>query len=406
MMKTSLIGIAAVTAIMVVGCGKKDTEGNAEKADAKSVASVEKTGAKPAASGEQAAGSNHVEDILALAKKSADEDNNVNFYGFFPGMSRYDAQDLAAHYKLKEGECRASAWPGKAASILWFSLKGVRRITGGGNTMDELAQAVANRVGDLKAYNGYWSLKTIDGVGVEFSGNGLVIWKDSSELQEPIVTKRNVQKEANVQNDIIKDLIGNMVAIPGKSFKMGKYEVTQTQWQVVMGENPSKFKHPDKPVECVSWNDCKEFIEKLNAMPEVKASGLTFRLPAEAEWEYACRAGGTGKYCRLEDGSEITADTLSKVACFKNNSRGGTTAVGRKVPNAFGLYDMHGNVWEWCEDLYNSNSPNRISRGGGWNTDAMPSYGYRVSCTARGLNNPGPNNRENNLGFRLAADQK
>ena len=385
-MNARLIGTAVIAALVVVGCGKKDAPGGADKADA-----------KPSASGEQAIEQTHVEDILALAKKSAEEDNNVNFYGFFPGMSRYDAADLAAHYKLKEDECRASAWPGKAASILWFSLKGVRRLTGGGSTMDDLAQAVANRVGDLKGYKGYWKYETIDGVVVHFSSEGLVIWNDSAEFKEPIVTKRNEQREANVQNEIIKDLIANMVAIPGKNFKMGKYEVTQTQWQVVMGDNPSEFKHPDKPVECVSWDDCKKFLEKLNAMPEVRASGLTFRLPAEEEWEYACRAGGTGKFCRLADGSEITRDTLSKVAWYGANS-GMTHSVGRKMPNAFGLYDMHGNVWEWCEDLYGAGFSDRVSRGGDWND-------ISGGCTAGFRSSSRPDYRGNDLGFRLAASQ-
>ncbi len=388
-MKTSrLIGTAVIAALVAVGCGKKEASRDDEKTDAKAAARVEQEATDP----------NHIEEILALAKKSAEEDHNINFYGFFPGMSRYDAADLAAHYKLKEDECRASAWPGKAASILWFSLKGARRIMGGGNTVEELAQAVANRVGDLEGKQGFWSRKTIDGVGVEFSNNGLVLWKDSAEFQEPIVTKRNEQREANVQNEIIKDIIGNMVAIPGKNFKMGKYEVTQTQWQVVMGENPSRFKHPGKPVECVSWADCKKFLEKLNAMPEVRASGLRFRLPREAEWEYACRAGGTGSYCRLADGSEITRGTLSTVAWYKDNSRGVTRSVGRKMPNAFGLYDMHGNVWEWCEDLYEAGNSRRVGRGGSWRNNSG-------SCTAGNRSCNSPDFRHNLLGFRLAASQ-
>ena len=386
-MNARLIGTAVIAALVAVGCGKKDGSGDADKADA-----------KPSASVEQATEQKHVEDILALAKKSAEEDNNVNFYGFFPGMSRYDAADLAAHYKLKEGECRASAWPGKAAYVLWFSLKGVRRLTGGGNTEEELAQAVANRVGDLKGNEGFWSRRTIDGGGVEFSSKGLVIWNDSAALQDPIVTKRNEQREANAQNEIIKDLIANMVAIPGKNFKMGKYEVTQPQWLVVMGENPSRFKGAGRPVECVSWNDCKKFLEKLNAMPEVRASGLTFRLPSEEEWKYACRAGGTGDFCRLADGSEITSGTLDKVAWYKANSGEMTHSVGRKMPNAFGLYDMHGNVWEWCEDLCRVGGSGRVFRGGGWGI-------FYGSCTAGYLNCYDPGRSSSRLGFRLAASQ-
>ena len=262
--------------------------------------------------------------------------------------------------------------------------------------MDELAQAVANRVGDLKGNEGFWSRRTIDGGGVEFNSNGLVIWNDSAALQDPIVTKRNEQREANAQNEIIKDLIANMVAIPGKNFKMGKYDVTQPQWLVVMGENPSRFKGAGRPVECVSWNDCKKFLEKLNAMPEVRASGLTFRLPSEEEWEYACRAGGTGDFCRLADGSEITSGTLDKVAWYKANSGEMTHSVGRKMPNAFGLYDMHGNVWEWCEDQAGSST--RVDRGGSWNRNS----GY---CTAGYRYCDYPDDRFINRGFRVAASQ-
>ncbi|MBO7688880.1 MAG: formylglycine-generating enzyme family protein [Kiritimatiellae bacterium] len=397
-MNARLIGTAVIAALVAVGCGKKDGPRDADKADAKPAESADKADAKPAESGEQAAEPNHVEEILALAKKSAEEDNNINFYGFFPGMSRYDAADLAAHYKLKEDECRATAWPGKAAHVLWFSLKGVHRLTGGGNTEEELAQAVANRVGDLKGNEGFWSRRTIDGGGVEFSSNGLVIWNDSAALQDPIVTKRNEQREANVQNEFIKDIIGNMVAIPGKNFKMGKYEVTQPQWQVVMGKNPSKFKHAGKPVECVSWNDCKEFLEKLNAMPEVRASGLTFRLPSEEEWVYACLAGGTDVFCRLADGSEITRGTLSKVAWYSGNSSGMTHSVGRKMPNAFGLYDMHGNVSEWCEDLYKADDSICVNRGGSW-------FNSSSDCAAGGRGRRSPDDRRDSLGFRLAASQ-
>ena len=112
-----------------------------------------------------------------------------------------------------------------------------------------------------------------------------------------------------------------------------------------MGDNPpSGFKGDDNPAEGVSWDDCQKFLDKLNAIPEVKASGLKFCLPRETEWEYACRAGGTGAYYRLADGSEVTADTLGNVAWYDGNSGNTTHPVGQKMPNAFGLYDMLGNA--------------------------------------------------------------
>jgi len=118
---------------------------------------------------------------------------------------------------------------------------------------------------------------------------------------------------------------------------MGKYEVTQEQWEGVMGENRSQVKGAKLPVTDVSWEDCQEFIKKLNA----KTNG-GYRLPTEAEWEYACRAGTTTAYSvgdsLTTSDANIAGESIKEVGSYK--------------PNAFGLYDMHGNVWDWCEDWY------------------------------------------------------
>ena len=177
-----------------------------------------------------------------------------------------------------------------------------------------------------------YELKTIDGVVLTLAEKGLVIKNDGVASQAPLATAEAAQKDKadvnavekavaeeaarkekeaaeeaarkeRVAKEALLSLVKDMITIPDKNFKMGKYEVTQAQWPAVMGENPSEFKGDLNPVECVSWDDCKVFLEKLNALPEVKASGLTFRLPTEAEWEYACRAGSTGDYCWLADGS-------------------------------------------------------------------------------------------------------
>ena len=156
----------------------------------------------------------------------------------------------------------------------------------------------------------------------------------------------------------------SMVPIPHKHYAMCKYEVIQALWESVMGENPSKFKGADRPVENVSWNDCQKFLEKLNSMPEVKESGKTYRLPTADEWEFACRAGATGGYCKLADGTEITRDTVGEVAWFKQFN---LTAhpVGQKKPNAFGLYDMHGNASEWTATERGTDKV--LFKGGGFN---------------------------------------
>ncbi|MEN9672246.1 MAG: hypothetical protein RL553_511 [Planctomycetota bacterium] len=182
-----------------------------------------------------------------------------------------------------------------------------------------------------------------------------------------------------------------------KPFYMGKYEVTQEQWFEIMGENPSEEKGRKLPVTDVSWKDCQEFIKKLNA----KTDG-GYRLPTEAEWEYSCRAGTTTSYSF--GGSLATSDAnfIDSDDTVKDGERGRAKAVGGYKPNAFGLYDMHGNVWEWCEDWYAKYSDGavmdpkgpvtgkgRVCRGGSFlnyakyarssfrNVDTPTNWGYR-----------------------------
>jgi len=132
-----------------------------------------------------------------------------------------------------------------------------------------------------------------------------------------------------------------------KPFKMGVHEVTQAQYEQVMGHNPSASKGADNPVEKVSWEDAVEFCHKLSEFPAEKAAGNVYRLPTEADWEFACRIGTTTKYSFGDDESE-----LGSYAWFADNSSGKTHPVGDKLPNAWGLYDMYGNVWEWCSHSY------------------------------------------------------
>jgi formylglycine-generating enzyme required for sulfatase activity len=163
-------------------------------------------------------------------------------------------------------------------------------------------------------------------------------------------------------------------------FYIGKYEVTQRQWQEVMGNNPSAFKNCDScPVEQVSWDDAQQFLAKLNE----RKDGLYYRLPSEAEWEYACRAGTIGDYAGDVDSmawygnnsgsSRIDADTIFLAdpgqffrRLFDNGNK--THPVGMKQPNAWGLYDMHGNAWEWCQDWFHDNYNGAPVDGSAWET--------------------------------------
>jgi formylglycine-generating enzyme required for sulfatase activity len=184
------------------------------------------------------------------------------------------------------------------------------------------------------------------------------------------------------------------------SFAIGKYPVTQAYYQAVMGNNPSRFQNnPQNPVEMVSWNDAQAFCQKLSQI-----TGKTYRLPTEAEWEYACRAGTTTRYYFGDDANE-----LGDYAWYYGNSGGTTHPVGQKKPNAWGLYDMSGNVWEWCEDNYDSyeNAPRdgtawltndsdvRILRSGSWN---LYSYNCRSAIRIGDI----PSRVNDFLGFRVA----
>jgi formylglycine-generating enzyme required for sulfatase activity len=144
-----------------------------------------------------------------------------------------------------------------------------------------------------------------------------------------------------------------------REFFIGKYAVKQAQYQAVMGNNPSKFfKGAQNPVESVNWHDAMEFCEKLS-----QKTGQKVRLPTEAEWEYACRAGSTGTYCFGDDVSK-----LGNYAWYDKNSGSKMHPVGEKLANSWGLHDMHGNVWEWCEDVWHENYNGAPTDGSAWLT--------------------------------------
>lgn len=182
------------------------------------------------------------------------------------------------------------------------------------------------------------------------------------------------------------------------TFYIGKTEVTQALWQAVMGSNPSHFKGADLPVENVTWYDCQNFIQKLKSL-----TGQKFRLPTEAEWEFACRGGNKSRGYKYSG-----SNNLGSVAWYNGNSGGKTRPVGTKAPNELGIYDMSGNVWEWCNDWYADYTANsqthptgpqsgslRVCRGGGWDN-------YAGSRRSSNRSNSSPTNRSSSLGLRLA----
>ncbi|MDR3217673.1 MAG: formylglycine-generating enzyme family protein [Dysgonamonadaceae bacterium] len=215
-------------------------------------------------------------------------------------------------------------------------------------------------------------------------------------------TKKNVPKE-------------NFKFPKSKKFFISRYAVTQEQWEAVMNkENPSEFKGENLPVECVSWTDAQEFIKKLNDKPErTNKPDKEYRLPTEAEWEYAARGGKKSNNYEYAG----TSDNNKKVAWHYENSgdrelednkrdaknldanKNKTHDVGLKLPNELGLYDMSGNVWEWCEDWYDKDHAYRVLRGGSWCSSAercRVSYRYYFRS---------PDPRITFIGFRLVLPQ-
>ncbi len=241
-------------------------------------------------------------------------------------------------------------------------------------------------------------------------------------------TNENEANKKFISNtEIVKEVVfstaearNNMVFVKGGMFQMGnnefedskpvhkvkvsdyfigKYEVTQKEWEEVMGNNPSYFHGPYLPVDSVSWDDVQEFIRKLNAK-----TGDTYRLPTEAEWEYAAKGGNISKGYEYSGGND-----QKMVAWSRNNSGDKTHEIGEKQPNELYLYDMSGNVWEWCQDWFGSyqNQPqtnptgspsghDRVVRGGSWGSVDLCRLTYRGRII--------PSDRYDVCGFRLALD--
>ena len=258
-----------------------------------------------------------------------------------------------------------------------------------------------------------------------------ILWIQAKNLEVPFTATKakefqkavakSLRREVEEITDLGKNVKLEMVLIPAGKFKMGssasergrsdnetqhevtltnpfyvgKYEVTQKQWERLMGKNPSTIKGAELPVTDVSWEDCQEFIKKLNA----KTDG-GYRLPTEAEWEYACRAGTKTAYSFVNE--------ITNYANYNGSGNNKPTEVGGYKPNSFGLYDMHGNVWEWCEDWLADYPPGavtdpkgnekkeiRLLRGGSFlsdETSCRSSYRHRGATDYKHLSN----------GFRLA----
>ena len=257
--------------------------------------------------------------------------------------------------------------------------------------------------GSLTSSTSSSSANTLSSSGSSLSGNALTIPVKngiSIEMVKVEAGSFNMGATSEMQAPYEVEKPVHRVTLTN-NYYIGKYEVTQALWQAVMGSNPSHFKGDDLPVEQVSWNDCQDFISKLNAM-----TGKRFRLPTESEWEYAARGGNKSRGYQYSGSYNI-----DDVAWYSDNSGSKTHAVGTKEPNELGIYDMTGNVWEWCQDWYDSYSSfpqtnpigavsgsYRVCRGGSWYDSAgycRSSYRYYYAPDCRGYY----------LGFRLVLSE-
>jgi len=236
----------------------------------------------------------------------------------------------------------------------------------------------------------------INSIGMEF----ILIPTGEFNMGSPILEKRRKLWESPVHRVTIE-----------KPFYLGRYPVTQEQWQKVMGNNPAYFKGEKHPVENVSWNEIQVFFRKLNALENVDGISRIYRLPTEAEWEYAARAGTATAYFFGDDESKLT-----EYAWFLENSGLETHPVGLKKPNSWGLYDIYGNLGEWVQDEYHISykgapedgrawenafpsvsTPVRIRRGGGWNGNAG-------CCRSAERLFAAQDKKLNSLGFRIVRE--
>ena len=257
--------------------------------------------------------------------------------------------------------------------------------------------------GSLTSSTSSSTANTLSSSGSSLSGNALTISVKNGiniEMVKVEAGSFNMGATPEMENPWEDEKPVHRVTLTN-DYYIGKYEVTQALWQAVMGSNPSNFKGDALPVEQVSWNDCQDFISKLNAM-----TGKRFRLPTEAEWEYAARGGKKSRGYQYSG-----SNTLGDVAWYSDNSGKKTHDVGTKQPNELGIYDMTGNVWEWCQDWYGSYSSSpqtnptgavrgsdRVNRGGSWVNSARD---CRSSC--RG--SYAPDDRYIGLGLRLVLSE-
>jgi len=346
--------------------------------------------------------------------------------------------DTFIQKKLNQAKCVIVLWSEDSVDSDW-----VKEEASDGENRDILIPALIDDILPPFGFRRIQAAKLVDWDGVSSHQEfGILLESVAGKLGQKSVTEKPKKQKAKVEPETITNSIGmQFKLIPAGEFMMGSEEsdwskpvhtitfyfgifpVTQREWKAVMGDNPSHFKGDDLPVERVSWNEVQDFIKKLNE----KEGTNKYRLPSEAEWEYAARAGTTTQYSFGDDESELGEYAwyvensgsrspkkgdyfgYDKDDWFENKWNGKTHPVGQKKSNPWGLYDMHGNVWEWVQDEWHDSyegAPTdgsawedgsgavRVFRGGGWSCNAG-------DCRSAVRSHAGPGARVLDLGFRL-----
>ncbi|MBQ6924128.1 MAG: SEL1-like repeat protein [Kiritimatiellae bacterium] len=316
----------------------------------------------------------------------------VEFFGFYPGMPKQVFTTLCEAYGiwLDKNDYKEDPSTKKIYSIS-LSFYDLRTLLGAeaGDSEQEIKEHVMSYFRSMKPVSDVIFVE----VGLD-DPNPNIIYTDSKKRTACIntfgldlndivlkdkVEKEKEEREQNAAKDTEKaadkaivQLASQMIFIPGKDIYMSKFEVTQALWLAVVGNNPSKTKGAYRPVENVDFDDIRGFLDKLNTISEIRAAGFRYRLPTADEWEFACRAGsnkdGVEVFGRLPNGEDITRNNIGEVAWYDGNSGGETHPVGEKRPNAFGLYDMNGNVCEWTST---SGRKGRIICGGSYQDNVL-----------------------------------
>ena len=342
----------------------------------------------------------HLDEAMENARQEGDFENSVALMKYkeeFNAMTESDnptIRNFIAFRAKKSAEIEKArvTYALQATQTFYGNLDRAKRTETKNANMDS-AMAFAEHQKKVRDWSSCLSGNQADGKSIAEKSQQAIGNSNAPKTSPETIVPVTSEKSLPLGNGVVLQMVHCPEVSP--DFWIGKYEITQEQWMRVMHSNPSKNRERNNPVESVTWDECVEFAQKLNNLPSLQGSGFSFRLPTCEEWKKACRAPATrsGAFCMLADGTEITAETLDRVAWYGEHKQ--ASNVGCLEPNAWGLYDMLGNVWEWNQDETPPTMHIRI--GGSFNDTPEHANGRYYWRT--------PNGRAYDfVGVRIAAD--